>query len=352
MSLDDLDRQLLNSIQEGFPLVERPYAVLGDKLGLPEDQVIARLARLKAAGIVREISAIFDSARLGYRSLLVALAIPPERLHAVGQMVSAEPGVSHCYAREHRYNLWFTLTAPPGEDPSAQAHAIGRQAGGAPILVLPSLRRFKIGVRFDVRDGAPHGCALAASSPQRRQRTLAPASGDRPRAGSGQLGATPRAPSEAPLPDREVVRALQADLPLEPRPFRRAAARLGLTEGQLLAEAARLQACGVVRRYAAVLRHRKVGIHGNGMSCWSVETERVAEVGMAMAQWPSVTHCYERPTCEDWPYRLFGMLHWPTQEECLRDAAALAAHVGVQSYVVLFSTHEFKKERVRYFEAS
>jgi len=347
--MDSIDRELLNLIQTDFPLVARPYAALGERLGIPEAEAIERTARLKEDRVIREISAIFDSARLGYRSVLVALEVPDCRLLEVGRAVAAQQGVSHCYARDHRYNLWFTLTVPPEEDPAATARRLQGEAAVERMLVLPALRRFKIGVSFDLETGAggsplvSNGWSSSTSSPvasggdgQHRHDT------DPPEGQQGHLTDL----------DRRLVLELQKDLPTEPRPFSEAARRLDMEESALLEEARRLLRQGTMRRFAAVLRHRVAGFLGNGMSCWIVPPDRVEEVGRAMAGWPAVTHCYERPTYPDWPYNLFGMLHARTKEKCLAEAAALAAHLQLVDYVVLFSHHEFKKERVRYFQAA
>jgi len=337
-SLDRLDCELLHALQTAFPLVESPFAALGEGLGLTEGQVIERVKRLKALGLIRELSAIFDSQRLGYRSLLVAMEVEPHRLSSVGKAVSEQPGVSHNYARDHRYNLWFTLTVPPGQDPFAQARNIHIATGAKSLLLLPVLRRFKIGVSFDLRD----------------RHALVPTPVDHPEetSSSDAIDALPQVGVPALTEsERSLVRALQRDLPLEPRPFLAAATQLGLTESAFLQQARNLATRGVMRRFGAVLRHRAAGILGNGMSCWVVPSERVAAVGRAVAEWPGVTHCYERATAPDWPYNLFAMLHARTKPECLAACAALSAQIGISDYVVLFGEQEFKKERVRYFEA-
>lgn len=340
-SLDRLDRELLSALQTDFPLVERPFAALGQGLGLTENQVLERVGQFKRSGLIREISAIFDSQRLGYRSLLVALEVTPERLVSVGHVVSEQPGVSHNYARDHRYNLWFTLTVPPEEALEGRARAIQRAAGASHLLLLPVVRRFKIGVSFDLREECDLvGDASSLATPDHGPETHSKAADHGPthEEAVGDL-------------ERSLVRVLQQDLAIEPRPFLAPAVSIGLTEAELLCHARHLQARGLMRRYGAVLRHRKVGILGNGMCCWAVPPERVVEVGEIIAKWPGATHCYERATAPDWPYNLFAMLHARTRAECLEACAALAARVGIADYVVLFSEREFKKERVRYFEA-
>jgi DNA-binding Lrp family transcriptional regulator len=113
--LDDLDRELLNAVQWDFPLEARPFVTLGERLGISEPEVRARIEKVKAAGVLRQLSAIFDTRALGYSSALVAAKVDPEHIDDAAAVVSAHPGVSHNYKRNHDYNLWYTVAVPPGE---------------------------------------------------------------------------------------------------------------------------------------------------------------------------------------------------------------------------------------------
>ncbi len=113
--LDITDRQISNVIQSAFPLVEEPFEEIGKAVGMSGDEVIRRIEVLKRKHVVRQISAIFDTRRLGYKTLLVAMRFPPDRLDSAAQAINEHPGVSHNYAREGAYNLWFTLAVPPYE---------------------------------------------------------------------------------------------------------------------------------------------------------------------------------------------------------------------------------------------
>ena len=138
-TLDDLDSRLLNLIQEEVPLVERPFAAIAEKLGTDEPEVLARMAAMKGGPhpIIRQISAIFDTKALGYKSSLVAARIAPERLAEAAEVINRHPGVSHNYQRNHAYNLWYTVAVPPrqplrpGEDGGHPAQAERRPADAA-----------------------------------------------------------------------------------------------------------------------------------------------------------------------------------------------------------------------------
>jgi DNA-binding Lrp family transcriptional regulator len=324
--LDAQDRALLEWMQAEVPLTPRPFAALGKKMGLNEDQVLARVRRLKEAGVIRQIGAIFDTRRLGYQSTLVAFHAPDSVLEEVAARVSAHPGVSHNYARPHHYNLWFTLAVPPVHDVEDEIRRLAALTGVDDWLNLPALRVFKIRTHFALDEGsAPQGTATA--------------SGARPQ-GEGLL------PGDVPY-----IRALQRDLPLIPRPFAETAGQLGLSEETLLDKAREFKAAGIMRRFSAVLRHRRVGYTANGMACWVVPQGRIEEVGQLAAGYPQVSHCYQRPAYPPrWPYTLFTMIHGQTRDEVEAIVAQLVHKTGIEDYQVLYSTREFKKERVKYFE--
>jgi DNA-binding Lrp family transcriptional regulator len=127
------------------------------------------------------------------------------------------------------------------------------------------------------------------------------------------------------------------------------ASRLGITTAELFAKAAEFQDRKIMRRYSAVLHHRRSGFKANAMIVWNVPPERSEEVGMIMAQHSAVTHCYERPTFPDWPYTHFTMVHATSQEGCEEIGKEIAEATGIIDRLFLYSTREYKKTRVRYF---
>lgn len=321
--LDIADRQLLNLLQSDFPLVPQPFAVLAERLGLKEEEALERSAALRRSGILRHLSAIFDAHRVGYRSTLVSFAVPPERLQAAADIVSAHPGVSHNYGREHEYNLWFVLAVPRDSDLESIVADMAERARVLKYHILPALKLYKIDVELDAVSGG----------------------GNRGRSTGKHQG--PR----RPLTDEEVqlVRVLQEDLPLVSHPFTTLAVPLDMSDEELLAKARALQEEGIMRRFAAVIRHRAVGFSANGMTCWVVPEEVADETGQRFASYPQVSHCYRRPTFEDWPYNVYTMIHAQSREKCEETVQGMAREVGVDEYRVLYSHTEYKKERVKYF---
>ena len=137
--LDDVDRELLNAVQWDFPLEPRPYGALGERLGIPEPEVRRRIAKVKDAGVLRQLSAIFDTRALGYSSALVAAKIDPDRVDEAAAIISRHPGVSHNYKRNHAYNLWYTIAVPPGDSLDDHVDALHRESGAIVTRKLPTL---------------------------------------------------------------------------------------------------------------------------------------------------------------------------------------------------------------------
>ena len=147
--MDNIDKRLLDIIQTDFPLVPRPYAVLGERLGIVEEEAFCRVRDLKKRNIIRRMGANFQSARLGFRSTLCAAKVPQEKLDAFVSEVNALPGVTHNYLRKHEYNIWFTCIGPSWDAVCAVLDGI-TQRTGIPILNLPATKLYKIRVDFQM----------------------------------------------------------------------------------------------------------------------------------------------------------------------------------------------------------
>lgn len=324
--MDIIDRQLLNLLQTRFPLVSEPFLEIGRLLGIEGDEVIRRTQLLKSKRIIRQVSAIFDSRALGYSSSLVAFSVPRERVEQVAEIVSAHLGVSHNYERDHAYNLWFTITVPPGTTPEAEVDQLAAKASPQAVRMFPTKRLFKIGVAFD----------MTGSESDNRS--------------SAQYSSTRQEPIVLNEEDIAAVRALQQDLPLEPHPFAALAVKAGMREDELISRARAFLQMGAMRRYAAALRHREAGFSANAMAAWRVPEDMVEQIGPRLAAHAAVSHCYERPTYPDWPYSVFTMIHGKSPEDCETTACELSKATGITDYVLLYSAREFKKSRVRYYE--
>ncbi len=155
MTLDSLDRQLLERIQRAFPVEPRPFRALADQVGSTEADVLTRVQRLQDQGIIRQIGPVFDLKRLDHISTLCAAKVAPGEVEAVAAVINQFTEVTHNYLREHAYNLWFTVIAPSGERIEAILQTIRGATGVEDVVSLPAERTFKIDVRFDTTGGGP-----------------------------------------------------------------------------------------------------------------------------------------------------------------------------------------------------
>ncbi|HEX5519399.1 MAG TPA: Lrp/AsnC family transcriptional regulator [Candidatus Nitrosocosmicus sp.] len=325
--LDNIDKQILNDIQWTFPLVDRPFLDLAKKYDISEDQVIDRIKKLKQIGIIRQISAIFDTRKLGYKSALVAFAVDKNKIESVANEINKHPGVSHNYERNHEYNLWFTLAVPPYGDMKADLEKMASLDGVLKYRVLPTLKMYKIGVKLDMVNDDPEK----------------PTPNDEVK----NMGIKAETISEI---DREYIRQLQKDIEIVKEPFKTITENLEITSTDLFERVKEYEKIGIMRRFAAILRHRQAGFTANGMIVWKIPEEKIDEKGLKIASFPQVSHCYRRPIYPDWEFNLFSMIHARTMEAAEKIAKEISSVIGIENYRILFSSREFKKERVRYFE--
>jgi DNA-binding Lrp family transcriptional regulator len=147
--------------------------------------------------------------------------------------------------------------------------------------------------------------------------------------------------------DIKLLKQIQDGIPLTERPYRDIGDTLNISEDEVIERLKLLMEEKKIRRFAASVAHRKIGINSNAMTVWRVPPERVDEVGPIMASFPEVTHCYERPTFADWPYNVFTMIHGYTEQQCEDVIEAIKEKTGLDDYVILYSEKEFKKTGTR-----
>ena len=326
--LDALDRRLLDDFQRAFPLCERPFAAIAERLGCEAGEVIARLEALARRGVVSRVGPVFAPGRIG-ASTLAAMAAPPERIESVAECVNRFPAVNHNYEREHELNLWFVVAAPSARERDETLAGIRRRTG-LEVLDLRLERAYHIDLGFPLwpcRPAAPRAPAAEASPPA----------------------------AEAPLDawDRRLVGAIQDGLPLAPRPFAVVAERAGLSETETLRRIGRLLREGVIKRLGVVVRHHELGFRANAMVVFDAPDAGVDTLGEGLARVGPVTLCYRRTRRPPrWPYNLYCMLHGRDRGEVTDQVENLlpAALRGL-SRAVLFSRRRFRQQGARYAPA-
>jgi DNA-binding Lrp family transcriptional regulator len=319
--IDQRDRELLGALQGDIPLLSTPFAVIGQTIDMSEKEVIKRTERLKREGLVRQLCGHFDMRALGYRSCLVALRVPPERIDDAAAVISAHPGVTQNYRRNNDLNLWFTVAVSPSSSLGLEKtiEVLGDEAACDAVRPLPTLKLYK------------------STGPDSSETH---AGGD----SESQSEYTPFTPTEI-----ECVRLLQRDLPLQPRPFEALVRNSGVAADELLPIGRSLLKRGQMRRFSAVVQSRKPGFSASAMGVWVVPAERADEYAGKLSQHRAVSHCYLRPTYEDWPYNVYTTVHGRSVDECESIINDLAIDTGLADKQALYPTKEYKKARISFF---
>lgn len=151
VKIDETDKKIINRIQTFFPIDPRPYAVIGQELGLSEEEVIHRVTQMKNNGIIRRIGGNFGPYKLGFFSTLCAAHVPEDKIELFTEVVNGFSGVTHNYMRKNKYNIWFTFIAESMDIIEQSLAEISQRTGVNGILNLPATDLFKISANFKVQ---------------------------------------------------------------------------------------------------------------------------------------------------------------------------------------------------------
>ncbi len=302
----EIEKKVLTQLQRGVEPISHPFA----ELGLPETEVLDVLKQAQADGLLRRFGGIFDARRLGYKSILCALDVPSELMAEKAAIIAAHPGVTHCYERRPLHGdksypaLWFTLAMLHDEFEKGFVEFRSKlETRNSKLLQLPALRRYKIDVVFDLqtrnRDEVFPGRAAAVADDE----------------------------SFCVFSEEEkaLVRALDQQLPLVAQPFAAVAEQIGQFEEWVLSALQEWKNQGVLRRIGTILYHREAGFNANAMCVWPVAEKEVCDAGRRVAARPEVTHCYQRPRLDAFPFDLYAMIHtvsWEETEALFKDISS------------------------------
>ena len=316
--------ELLSIIQKRFPLSPRPFAKIAEELETNEETIIEILTKEKNKKIIRQISPIFDTKRLGYSSSLISFRVKREEIDHAVEVINAHPGVSHNYEREHTFNIWFTLAVAPDSKLSLKqtVEILAKESKALDFIMLPTLKLFKIAVKLNTTGNDAK--KETVNKPKRKSIELTPL-------------------------HHKVIKLAQHDIEITAEPFKKIVEALDISYEVFFTILEELKEAGVMRRFAAILNHRKAGFNANAMVVWDIEEEKGEEMGKRAAEFSAVSHCYLRPKYHNWPYNLFTMVHGKTTEETNAIIQEMALEIKHFSRRPLYSIREFKKVRIKYF---
>ena len=360
--MTELEQLLLSVIQDAFPLEERPYQVLAEQLGSDEQSIFAAVENLRRSGIIRRIGGVYDSKALGFISRLCAGKVVDSALEDFAAVVNQIPAITHNYVRSHEYNVWFTVIAQSEAEIQKIVEDVCAKTELHEVHVLLATKKFKINT------------VMGAGSDERRKARPEPVEGTRDersvilsaRSESKNLCLTDN--------DRSRIRIACDDIPHSLTPFK----DWGVSCKELREDLDLRR----MRRFGAILRHQEAGFADNAMVCFRLDERRdirhsglrpVVDVipfgetkdersvilseqseskdpaGAILAQKPYISHCYERPAFEGFPYTLYAMMHAQSAEELDRNIKEAAESIGNPDYVVLHSVRELKKTSFKFF---
>ncbi|RUM58356.1 MAG: Lrp/AsnC family transcriptional regulator [Persephonella sp.] len=324
IGLSEKEKLLLKLLQEGINLEIRPFKTLGEKLDLSEKEILSLIQKLKEEKIIRQISPIYDTKSLGYDTALVAFKVKGN-IESVAEIINSHPGVSHNYERNNSFNLWFTIAVPPDSRLGLErtVSLLAKITNSNDFVILKTVKLYKIGVKLDFNN-LKEKEVIRKNEDEQNNIVLTE-------------------------DDKKIIKITQDDIPMVEEPFRIYADKLGMEQEDLLKKLTSYKEKGIMRRFSAILYHRKAGFKANGMTVWKVPEDRSDEVGYKLASYRSITHCYKRTTNEKWQYNIFSMIHSKSKDELDQFVRELSQEIGINDYMILYSTKEFKKKRIRYF---
>lgn len=351
--MSDLELQILDIIQDGFPVENRPYAVIAEKLGeknglFSEQTVFEAVESLRVSGVIRRVGGVYDTKRLGLVSRLCAGKVPSDKLDFCESSVPRPatalekfatvaleiPAVTHNYVRSHDYNVWFTVIAESELEIQKTVDKLCAESSLGEVHMMPARRMFKINTVMvsDERKNAAASNAANLDVPSLDAR----------------LNVSPSTSAPLTEADRKRIRLLSGDLPHSLTPF----ADLGVSLEEIFSDLS----SGRMRRLGAVLRHQQAGFPCNAMVCFDIEAcsaslnaDAVDFAGAILAANPHVSHCYERPPFEGFAYNVYAMFHAHCESDLMRFVGEAAAALGNPRYAVLHSVRELKKTSYKYF---
>ncbi|MBC8482024.1 MAG: HRDC domain-containing protein [Planctomycetes bacterium] len=307
IKLTNLQKKLISNLQNGLVICDRPYDIIADSLHCSTADVLTDIETLKKANVIKRLGPVLNHRALGLCSVLATACVPQDCIKAVSEAINSLSGVTHNYLRDHHYNLWFTLTA----ESYCEINSILKQLSSRFEIEFHSItaeKTFKLRVNFDPDDTEPLLCDHVKSIHQ-------------------------KTPQPLTKKQKETLSKLQPDLTLSPTPF----AQFDLLQLRHLADA------GIIKRFAAIVDHYKLGYTANTLFVCRVNPEKLTRAGKLLASFRSVSHCYQRTTFKAWPYNLYAMIHAKSSTKIDEIIQMFLAHGFADSYQLLPTVKNLKK---------
>lgn len=336
--ISQLQQDIINNFQRGFPLCHAPYQAMAQQLShsehtYSERDIFNAVNDLDSQGVISRIGPVFDHKKAG-ASTLAAIAAPEDELDSIASIVNQFEQVNHNYAREHDFNLWFVVTA---SDPIALNNTIKKIEAltGLPVLVLPMEASYHIDLAFSINITNQHS-PEANLEHQAQYQHLAHQSD------TFSLSETQKS---------QLRNGIEKGIAKSKQPYLELAQGINATEQQVHQQIALWQHEGLIRRFGLVIKHRSLGFDANAMVVWNVPADEIDPIANQLAKCPEVSLCYRRPRrLPDWPYNLFCMIHGRDRDVVLKQIASITQSLALQHIEkdILFSYKAYKQNGAQY----
>lgn len=347
--LTQLQQDIVNNFQKGFPLCSSPYFAIAQRLNSSNEQlkenekitelsVFNALAELDSLGVTSRIGPVFDHKKAG-ASTLAALAVKEEELDKIASIVNQFEQVNHNYARgshfnKTNYNLWFVVTA---SDPIALNNTLTRieLLTGLKVLILPMEASYHIDLAFSIN---VTGKVSSKVNDDFSVDVM-----------------DIQAQSLSEMEKSQLRKLIETGLPKQLKPYQHLAQTLDCTEQQVIAQLTNWQQTGLIRRFGLVVKHRKIGYIANAMVVWNIDSKEVDTIAAKLAKREEVSLCYRRPRrLPDWPYNLFCMIHGTDKDFVLQQIEELTRELSLSSIEkdILFSYKAYKQKGASYHKGN
>lgn len=333
--ISQLQQDIINNSQKGFPLCSRPYQAIAEHLAKAnvltnEQEVYEAVSTLSDQQVLSRVGPVFDHKKAG-ASTLAALAVPEDELDKVAGIVNQFEQVNHNYGREHTYNLWFVVTA---SDMMALKSTLANieLLTGLPVLVLPMEASYHIDLAFSINVTGIESPTLELIS-------------------TNNQAITSDSNALTEIEKRSLRSIIEKGLPSSTTPYKAVSEQLGISEEKVLSQIQLWQNEGLIRRFGLVIKHRKLGYDANAMVVWNIPNADMDNIAQRLAKCAPVSLCYQRPRrLPDWPYNLFCMIHGTDRALVLQQIAQITEQLGLEAIEkdVLFSFKAYKQHGARY----
>ncbi|ELZ96928.1 heme biosynthesis protein nirDL [Haloferax mucosum ATCC BAA-1512] len=330
--LDEVDAALIDGYQSGFPVEERPFRVVASELGIDEDDALARVRRLRDAGIFRRFGPVLNPPVIG-SSTLAAVSAPDDRFDDIAEIINGYQQVNHNYRRDHEWNMWFVVTAGSRETRDRILSEIEEKTG-CEVLNLPMLTDYYIDLEFPIMNDDRFARESLDETAVSATRISENATGD-----LTDL-------------DARLLVEIQGGFPLSKTPYRDVAEAIDADIDAVVSAIERLLADGCIKRIGCVVNHIVTGFRNNCMVVWNVPDDELDDRGEEVGSLPYVTLCYHRPRRpdQDWPYNLFTMIHGRDADAVDEKIDELAGDYLPFEHERLYSTDKLKQTGAQYEE--